>query len=224
MGYYSYDYNVETALQSYSGLVICSAGNDNIDTDVLTHYPSGYNLDNIISVGASDVDDARAVFSNYGQQSVDIFAPGEEITVLLSDYYYGVGDGTSFSAPFVTGVAALIMSTHNENAAWVKNKILTGFDLISGLSGYCSTSGRLNAYKSVFRSHDYEYQEYDEQRHIILCDCGYTGYQYHNFIRVRLPLNAGLMSYANVEDPNYAFTYICSNCGYDNGPERPPLI
>jgi len=63
-------------------LFVAAAGNDNWNNDSATkHYPSSYDLANIIAVAATDQSDARASFSNYGVTSVDVAAPG---TFILS--------------------------------------------------------------------------------------------------------------------------------------------
>ena len=69
------------AISIYPGLVVCSAGNDSRDNDIIPHYPSQFTnqLDNVISVGASTELDEIADFSNYGETTVDIFAPGDDI-------------------------------------------------------------------------------------------------------------------------------------------------
>ena len=68
-----------TALKDAGVLAVCAAGNDGTNNDSTAHYPDGYNLDNIISVAASDSDDKLASFSNYGPTSVDLMAPGVRI-------------------------------------------------------------------------------------------------------------------------------------------------
>ena len=72
-------------LQQAGILAVCSAGNDGINTDTGPKtYPACYDLDNIISVAASDSDDHLASFgsagaSNYGATTVDVMAPGDNI-------------------------------------------------------------------------------------------------------------------------------------------------
>jgi subtilisin family serine protease len=61
-------------------LFVAAAGNDNWNNDSATkHYPSSYDLTNIIAVAATDQSDSRASFSNYGATSVDVAAPGTSI-------------------------------------------------------------------------------------------------------------------------------------------------
>lgn len=60
-------------------LFVCAAGNNSRDIDVTNSYPAGYDLPNILSVGSSDANDARATSSNYGAAGVDLFAPGDSV-------------------------------------------------------------------------------------------------------------------------------------------------
>jgi len=87
-------------------VVVAAAGNDG-DDGVL--YPAAY--DNVISVAATDSDDKRAGFSNYGP-TIDISAPGVGIFTAEFDNNYGFSQGTSFSSPIVAGAAALVIATH----------------------------------------------------------------------------------------------------------------
>jgi subtilisin family serine protease len=84
--------------------VICvaSVGNDGEQTNV---YPAGYAA---IGVGSTDNLLRRSSFSNYGN-STDLAAPGEGIVTLYPGNHYAAGWGTSFSAPFVAGGAALVV-------------------------------------------------------------------------------------------------------------------
>ena len=101
-------------------LLVHSAGNEGENIDTNESYPSDRDLNNVeatnwISVGANDMngdESLAAPFSNYGEKHVDIFAPGVNIISLDSSNTYNMHDGTSFSAPVVSGVAALILSYH----------------------------------------------------------------------------------------------------------------
>jgi subtilisin family serine protease len=72
---------LENAISNYSGLAVCAAGNEetNIDGSQYVCVPAKFNLSNLITVGASKRDDTVAGFSNYGLNSVDLFAPGDDI-------------------------------------------------------------------------------------------------------------------------------------------------
>jgi subtilisin family serine protease len=90
-------------------IVVAAAGNAGAGTE----YPAAY--DECIAVAATDIDDLRTDWSNYGPE-IDVAAPGEGIVGPVPTWYfgpgsfpYGSGDGTSFSAPHVAGLAALII-------------------------------------------------------------------------------------------------------------------
>ena len=130
-------------------LFVAAAGNSRKNTDRRPHYPSSYDVPNIISVAATDHNDALAGFSNYGPNSVDLGAPGVDI---LSTYRgdYAWGSGTSMSAPHVSGAAALIMAQNPEiSVTELKAKILDSVDLIDALAGKTVTGGRLNVFNCL---------------------------------------------------------------------------
>ncbi len=87
-------------------LVITSAGNSDLNNDLFRIYPARH--PRVLSVGATEKEIARrAQFSNYGRL-VDVFAPGESIISTGIENGYVEVSGTSFAAPLVAGVAALI--------------------------------------------------------------------------------------------------------------------
>lgn len=136
-------------------LHITAAGNSNSDTDSSPHYPSSYNLDNIISVAATDHNDLYASFSNYGASSVDLAAPGVNIlsTSIPGNNYESLS-GTSVATPHVAGAAAIIWSfSPNLTASQVKQHILSGIDNIAGFGSNALkptlTNGRLNVLNAL---------------------------------------------------------------------------
>ena len=60
-------------------LLVAAAGNDSIDNDAIPSYPASYDVPNVLAVAATDFQDERASFSNFGAMSVDLGAPGEFI-------------------------------------------------------------------------------------------------------------------------------------------------
>jgi subtilisin family serine protease len=74
-----YNQALRDAIDASDAVVVCAAGNSGRNNDSIAHYPSSYSSANIIAVAASDQDDQRAWFSNYGANSVDVAAPGTNI-------------------------------------------------------------------------------------------------------------------------------------------------
>ncbi|OGQ78306.1 MAG: hypothetical protein A3F90_13900 [Deltaproteobacteria bacterium RIFCSPLOWO2_12_FULL_60_19] len=150
-------------------LVIVASGNQGRDS--ANNTPAG--LEGVITVAATDTNDKRMGFSNYGKY-IKISAPGEEILSLRArktdllvmaggkdykpgraflgqDARYYHATGSSFSAPFVTGAASLILAKNPKlTAEQVERMLLMSADDVEGpgwdqLTGY----GRLNARKAL---------------------------------------------------------------------------
>ncbi len=125
-----------------------NGGSDGVgdDNDTTPHYPSSYNSANLISVAATDKNDALAGFSNYGSTSVDLAAPGVGILSTLPGNTYGSYSGTSMATPHVAGVAALIKSkSPSLDDAQIKAQILQPVDKNTNLQSKMVSGGRLNA-------------------------------------------------------------------------------
>lgn len=131
-------------------LFVAAAGNAATDNDKTPHYPSSYKLPNVISVAALDRFDNLASFSNYGVKSVHVAAPGKEIMSTWLKGDYREASGTSMATPYVSGVAALVLSVdQNLSVDKLRDKILKSVDKLDGLNGKIETGGRLNAAKAV---------------------------------------------------------------------------
>jgi subtilisin family serine protease len=131
-------------------LFIAAAGNASTDNDSSPHYPSNYDLPNVISVAATDRNDELAGFSNYGIKSVQIAAPGADIMSTWLGHLYEEHSGTSMAAPVVTGVAALVVSSEpNISMRLLRARLMASVDKLPQLKGKVETGGRINAAKAV---------------------------------------------------------------------------
>ncbi|MGD9562692.1 MAG: S8 family serine peptidase [Pyrinomonadaceae bacterium] len=131
-------------------LFVAAAGNSSTDNDRRPHFPSNYDLPNVISVAALDRADTLASFSNFGAKSVHVAAPGREIVSTWLGNAYREASGTSMATPYVSGVAALIVANEpNISVEKLRERILRSADKIDSLNGKTVSGGRLNAAKAL---------------------------------------------------------------------------
>ncbi len=160
-------------------LLIHAAGNDARDNDIKKNYPfpvyqkSKKICKTWIEVGASswkDDKDFAGSFSNYGKNSVDVFAPGVEIYSCTPENKYKNAQGTSMAAPMVSGIAALIWSYYPELKAVDVKKIilessikytdekvqLPGGSSLIEFGKLSKTGGLVNAYQALKLAESYK--------------------------------------------------------------------
>ena len=183
--------NAEREAIRLSGmLVVAAAGNESLDSDMALDvtgdsvadspsYPAAYTLSNILSVAATNDEDryaystecfavlgsrSRCAFTNWGHDSIDVAAPGADITSTVPGGNWETWDGTSMAAPHVAGVAGLVLA-HNPGytVANVKNAIMHSVEKPTTLhtmyiappiqaqksGSFTRTSGRINAVNAL---------------------------------------------------------------------------
>jgi subtilisin family serine protease len=136
------------AYAQQKGVVMVAAyGNEGLKQPPV--YPA--NFGNVISVVATDDTDIKAPFTNYGDKA-DVAAPGVNIVAPWRDGQYGVGSGTSFSTPIVSGEAAVLLSSGAaKNSNDVVAKIMSGTENIDKINGGAQGYGRINLPTALLR-------------------------------------------------------------------------
>ncbi len=143
-------FDAVSAANAAGHMFIAAAGNETANNDVTFHYPSSFNLNNVISVAASGNTDNLAGFSNFGATTVDLVAPGVAILSTVPGAGYQAFNGTSMATPFVVGVVGLVLSQNpNLTVSDIRNAILSTVDPRRAFSGMVVTGGRLNAFNAV---------------------------------------------------------------------------
>ncbi|NDQ55594.1 MAG: S8 family serine peptidase [Acidipila sp.] len=123
--------------------VLCVAAAGNAGRREIV-YPAALQS-NVVGVASTSDFDARSSFSNYGNQIVWVAAPGEEIITTYPFGTYAAASGTSFSAPFVSGTASLLLNlrpgiNQSQLASALTHEKYVGPDM-----GY----GRLDIYRTL---------------------------------------------------------------------------
>jgi thermitase len=171
-------------------MALLSDLNTDGEADILSPaYPAAFTLSNILTVGASNDHDENAystechttfavsrplcAFTNWGHDSVDVSAPGADITSTVPGATWETWDGTSMAAPHVSGIAALVLAQNPTfSVAQLKNAVMRSvekpaslktmyFNAAPGLTGpagatrtgsFTRTSGRVNALAALTAS------------------------------------------------------------------------
>lgn len=133
-------------------LFVVASGNEYVNIDRTQYIPASFTADNLITVGSIEWDGSFSWFSNYGVSSMEICAPGAGIYTVNAGGGYICEWGTSFSAPYVAGVAALAQAASGSSDGTVLKSFICNSDnikKISGLANYCQYGGIPDAEKVV---------------------------------------------------------------------------
>jgi subtilisin family serine protease len=144
--------NAIVSLQASNIILVAACGNSTNNLDVTPNYPTGYQLNNVVSVAATSTTDTLSAYSNYGATSVHLGAPGDQIysTWSPNDNFYYAESGTSFAAPYVSGACALLLAQYPADTyQQTISRLLSATDPLPSLAGKCSTGGRLNLQKAL---------------------------------------------------------------------------
>ncbi|MFF3679820.1 type VII secretion-associated serine protease mycosin [Streptomyces sp. NPDC002120] len=99
-------------------VVVASAGNDGMTGEKRKTYPAAF--PGVLAVAASDRNNERAPFSQPGD-FIGVAAPGVDMVSTVPGFGQCIDNGTSFSAPYVAGVAALLRAEHGD---WTAEQIV----------------------------------------------------------------------------------------------------
>jgi len=139
----NYSRELRRALNNAADNGVISVGSAGNDGKQILVYPAA--LDGVMGVASTDYFDQRSSFSNYGSTLVWVAAPGEAIISTYPFSTYAASSGTSFSAPFVSGVAALLLDIRsNCDETQVAQAISNARKLGPELG-----NGRLDVYQAV---------------------------------------------------------------------------
>ncbi|MGE5579277.1 MAG: fibronectin type III domain-containing protein [Bacillota bacterium] len=134
-------------------LFVCAAGNSGMDIDQNPVYPASFVLQNIISVASVNRSGFLSAFSNYGLESVDVTAPGEDIVSTAPVGSHETKSGTSMAAGFVSGEAALLLAADSSMTSMtLKGRILTYCDRLSSLESVVSSGGKINCANAAYET------------------------------------------------------------------------
>ena len=165
-GSYAYHQGLKDTIEAAgaNGVLFVAAAGEQLegqgwDNDEFPHYPSSYDLDNIISVLVTDENDDKPFWCDYGAISVDLGAPGTNILSCWPGGGYQWWEGTSMATPHVTGACALVWSVKSAlTYLEVKYVVLASVDVIPELENHpelgrlCVTGGRLNLHSALLEA------------------------------------------------------------------------
>lgn len=134
-------------------LFVTTAGNQRRDIDQIPTYPASFQNDLLMTVASCSKQAAVSFFSSYGENTVDIFAPGSIIYSLKPNGEYQSMNGTSQAAPYVSAIAAEIYALFPRfTMSDVKQILMESAIENNYLSGKSKTGGRIDLMTAIYLS------------------------------------------------------------------------
>lgn len=128
-------------------LFVAAAGNDGTNNDSAPHYPSNYQVDNVVSVAAHTNQDSLASFSCFGKRTVHVAAPGHNILSTTPGNNYKVYSGTSMATPHVSGVLGLYIAEEGrQDVKAVRDRLMATTVPAGAYRKTTIAGGRVDAY------------------------------------------------------------------------------
>src|SRR5262249_18433634 len=124
--------------QNRGCVIVAAAGNSN--SNVNSVFPASFGP--VYSVAATDFNDKKATFSNYGQ-TISVSAPGVNLVSAFPGGFYASWSGTSFAAPLVSAESALLLSSKTTNSNTAQRLISQSAVIIETTSPHLLGSGRI---------------------------------------------------------------------------------
>jgi subtilisin family serine protease len=128
-------------------LFVAAAGNSSSDNDSRPHYPSNYDVENVISVAAHNAQDSLASFSCFGKRTVHVAAPGRNIMSTVKNGGYAVYSGTSMATPHVSGVLGLLLAKEGRSdVSDIRERLMKSSVYVASYKKKTISEGRVDAY------------------------------------------------------------------------------
>ena len=129
---------------------VVAAGNDGRNIDLGGAYPAALAHKHIVTVGATDRNDQRPEWSNYGRYNVDVTAPGHQIYSTWPGGTYKSISGTSMATPHVAGAVSLLKQKFPQaTAAEIKSRLIHTSDFKPELQSNSVSGGRVNLMQAM---------------------------------------------------------------------------
>ena len=124
-----------------------AAGNSATNNNNTPHYPSNYQVDNVISVAAHNYNNTLASFSCFGSNTVHVAAPGRNILSTTPNNQYSVFSGTSMATPHVSGVIGLYLAQFGKaKPSEIRDALINSSVYDKSYDRKIISSGRVDAY------------------------------------------------------------------------------